>query len=76
MIQCSHKESYGSPNAHTYLDVQTKKSNILYNLCTYKVCLPISLHMYILGNEAPIIIIVARNSRLPTNEGYVSSILL
>ena len=30
----------------------------------------------LLGNEVPIINIVARNSRLPTNEGYVSLILL
>ena len=29
-----------------------------------------------LGNEVPIINIVARNSRLPTTEGYVSLILL
>ena len=27
---------------------------------------------YFLGNEVPIINIIARNSHLPTNEGYVS----
>ena len=32
----------------------------------------ISFPFHTLGNEVPIINIIARNSRLPTNEGYIS----
>ena len=31
---------------------------------------------YTTGNEVPIINIVARNSRLPTNEGYINLIII